>query len=114
MTIEQVTLMRCDWDHACRNTCYYFHDPAEAVTQGWHIDPQGAGVWDICPSCITRARERERTRWNGCVHTIPLHEGWTEDETIRWLAQGLALPDVDPPLWLNVVYEPGQCELPHD
>ena len=36
------------------------------------------------------------------VHTIPLHEGWDVEETMRWLDQGLLLPDVDPPQWATV------------
>jgi hypothetical protein len=36
------------------------------------------------------------------VHVIPLHEGWSVEETMRWLDQGLLLPDVDPPQWASV------------
>lgn len=36
------------------------------------------------------------------VRVIPLHEGWTVEETLRWLDQGLLLPDVEPPEWVVV------------
>ena len=42
------------------------------------------------------------------VHTVPLHEGWTVDETIRWEEQGLLFPDVEPPKWMNFVCS-GDC-----
>lgn len=48
----------------------------------------------------------------GCVHTIPLHDGWTIDETEHWIGQGLLLPDVDPPQWANVAYDDkGDCPI---
>lgn len=47
-----------------------------------------------------------------CVHVVPLHEGWTEDETVAWLGQGLELPAIDPPQWSTIVWRPaGDCEI---
>ncbi len=36
------------------------------------------------------------------IHVIPIHDGWDEDETLRWLDQGLLLPDVEPLRWTVV------------
>lgn len=57
-----------------------------------------------------RTLRRHKPTW--CLHTMPLHEGWTVDETIAWLAAGLKLPDVEPPLWVNVGPQPkSECEM---
>ncbi|MEM9609930.1 MAG: hypothetical protein AAGA99_21095 [Actinomycetota bacterium] len=49
------------------------------------------------------------------VHVVPVHDGWSVDETERWLDQGLLLPDVDPPEWAVVECDGtacGFCEAP--
>jgi len=46
------------------------------------------------------------------AHVIPLHDGWTVEETTRWLSQGLVLPDKEPELgWVTLLCDEGQCPV---
>lgn len=62
---------------------------------------------------VERAGSEPGDRADVCVHVVPQHPGWSLDETIRWLGQGLELPDVDPESWWTVWWkpDPSACEI---